>query len=209
MCNHYRNDIAKSGRQFEFYGYEEFSETKIKMRLGDAAAPKTDVYPDRMGLVARLNDNGALEPDLMRWGFPPVKSTLVTNVRNTASSFWKGWLKPEWRCLVPATSFAEFSYAPPKGERWFAPVDEEAFCFAGIWRPWTGVRGTKAAPVDGEHKLFAFLTTDPNDVVKPIHPKAMPVILPRADWDTWLTGSVEEALALQKPLASAALQMAA
>jgi hypothetical protein len=25
--------------------------------------------------------------------------------------------------------------------------------FAGIWRPWTGVRGTKAEPVEGEHLL--------------------------------------------------------
>lgn len=50
-------------------------------------------------------------------------------------------------------------------------------------------------------RLFAFLTTESNDVVRPIHEKAMPVILngPKA-WDTWLTGSIEEVLELQRPL---------
>ena len=29
----------------------------------------------------------------------------------------------------------------------------------------------------GDHRLFAFLTTESNDVVRPIHAKAMPVLL--------------------------------
>jgi putative SOS response-associated peptidase YedK len=52
-----------------------------------------------------------------------------------------------------------------------------------------------------EHRLYGFLTTESNDLVRPIHGKAMPVILADSDaWDTWLTGSVEEALELQSPL---------
>ena len=43
-------------------------------------------------------------------------------------------------------------------------------------RPWHGKRGTKANPVEGEHQLFGFLTTDANAEVRAIHPKAMPVI---------------------------------
>jgi putative SOS response-associated peptidase YedK len=75
---------------------------------------------------------------------------------------------------------------------WFALGDDRPlFAFAGIWRPWTGTRGTKAAPVEGEHLLFSFLTTEPNDVVRPIHAKAMPVILtePR-EFEAWLTAPV-------------------
>jgi len=34
---------------------------------------------------------------------------------------------------------------------------------------------------------MATLTTEPNAIVKPIHPKAMPVILHLNDWETWLT----------------------
>ena len=73
--------------------------------------------------------------------------------------------------------------------------------FAGIWVPgWTSVRKLK----DGEttDDLYAFLTCPPNAEVGAIHPKAMPVILDRADWDQWLTGSVEEALELQRPKAA-------
>ena len=50
-------------------------------------------------------------------------------------------------------------------------------------------RGPKSAPVEGEHELFGFLTTEANAGVAPIHPKAMPVILTSpAEVDTWLEG---------------------
>ena len=39
-----------------------------------------------------------------------------------------------------------------------------------------------------------------NGVVKPIHRKAMPVLLPTyADIETWLTAATDKALKLQKP----------
>jgi putative SOS response-associated peptidase YedK len=54
------------------------------------------------------------------------------------------------------------------------------------------------------------LTTESNDVVRPIHAKAMPVVLTKVEeWETWLTGSVEEATALQRPLPNDALKVVA
>jgi putative SOS response-associated peptidase YedK len=47
--------------------------------------------------------------------------------------------------------------------------------FAGIWRNWTSVR--KVKQVETTNDLFGFLTTEPNDVVRPIHSK--PKILRR------------------------------
>ena len=98
---------------------------------------------------------------------------------------------------------------PKKTPVWFA-LDESRplFCFAGIWRPWTGIR--KKTEGEMEHCLFSFLTCEANGVVGPIHPKAMPVILATPDEiDTWLTAPTEVALQLQRPLPDEALQIVA
>jgi putative SOS response-associated peptidase YedK len=68
------------------------------------------VFPDYPAPVVR-NVGNDREMVMMRWGMPPPPRTggpPVTNIRNTASPHWRGWLKPENRCLVPANSFAEY-----------------------------------------------------------------------------------------------------
>jgi hypothetical protein len=57
---------------------------------------------------------------------------------------------------------------------WFDD-DRPLVAFAGIWTEFKGERGTKSKPVPGPHLVYGFLTTSPNAVVEPIHPKAMPV----------------------------------
>jgi putative SOS response-associated peptidase YedK len=77
-------------------------------------APMTGVFPDYPAPVIRNTDTGT-EVTLMRWGMPPPPRTggpPVTNIRNTSSPHWRGWLKPENRCLVPANSFAEYAPEP-------------------------------------------------------------------------------------------------
>ena len=62
----------------------------------------------------------------------------------------------------------------------------------------------------GEHLLFSFLATDANAAVAPIYPKAMPVfMLDEAARETWLSGSVDAALALQRSAPEDAVQIVA
>jgi len=91
---------------------------------------------------------------------------------------------------------------PEKTQRWFAESDDDPMAaFAVIWRRWTETRGMKKGPIEGEHLLFSFLTSKPNAVVRPIHPKAMPVVMTiPGEWETWLHAPVEIALELQRPL---------
>ena len=82
---------------------------------------------------------------------------------------------------MPANSFAEYAPEtnPETGKKdvvWFALEDSRPlFCFAGIWTEFKGHRGTKSKPISGPHLVYGFLTTSPNAIVAPIHPKAMPV----------------------------------
>lgn len=160
--------------------------------------PLPAIYPDQFAPVARTGQDGVREILNMRWGFPPPPSggRPVTNIRNLKSSFWRPWMGPSHRCIVPVTSYCEYTDARPKVAHWFALGDARPlFAFAGLWRPWTGVRGKQ----EGEHLLFAFLTTESNELVRPIHAKAMPVMLTGEEIDIWLEAPEAEALKLAKP----------
>jgi putative SOS response-associated peptidase YedK len=43
---------------------------------------------------------------------PEVRWAARHQLRNTSSPHWRGWLKPENRCLVPANSFSEYAPEP-------------------------------------------------------------------------------------------------
>jgi putative SOS response-associated peptidase YedK len=173
--------------------------------------PLPAIYPDYPAPIVREGADGNREIVMARWGMPSPQKVLegkkvdkgVTNIRNVRSPHWRRWLGPANRCLVPFTAFCE----PPPGAKgpdtwvWFALRDAAPLAFlAGVWTSWTSTRKLKEGPVTAD--LFAFLTTEPNAVVRPIHAKAMPVILTEpADWETWLYAPADEALALQRPLA--------
>lgn len=72
---------------------------------------------------------------------------------------------------------------------WFAlNEDRPLFAFAGIWTEFKGDRGTKSKPIPGPHLVYGFLTTAPNAIVEPVHPKTTPVkerdVWMRAPWTT-------------------------
>ena len=188
-------------------------ETRRLMRILDDRAgnqpPLPAIFPDQMAPVVRARKDGAPEMLPMRWGLPPPQSGLrpVTNIRNLDSAWWRPWLEPRWRCVVPANSFCEWTDARPKVPHWFALGPERPlFAFAGVWRPWTGERKRE----QGEHLLYGFLTTEPNGLVSPVHAKAMPVMLTTPEeWEAWLNAPIDEAMKLQKPLAAKRLQIVA
>jgi putative SOS response-associated peptidase YedK len=201
--------------------------------------PMPGVFPDYMAPIVRNAPDGVRELMKARWGMPSSQFALMqatkkraakleakgktvdfkellrmepdggtTNIRNVSSKHWQRWLGVENRCVVPFTSFSEHNKAAG-GDIWFALDGSRPLaCFAGIWTNWTSVRKVK----EGEttNALYGFLTTEPNDVVGPIHPKAMPVILTTpAEIEVWMTAPPDDALRLQRPLPDGALEIVA
>lgn len=203
MCNLYSNTSARQAM------IDLTKAMAVDASIGNAE-PMREVWPDYAAPIARNTSDGR-ELALARWGLPSPAFALkgkktdrgVTNVRNTASPHWRRWLRPEHRCLVPFTAFAEPERGPDGTSRnaWFALGDDRPLaCFAGISvRGWTSVRKLKEGEVTAD--LFAFLTTEANAEVGAVHPKAMPVILTE-EWERelWMTGAWPEAGQLQRPL---------
>lgn len=177
MCNHYQNHPEAISTWREYIGWslpdDEFSEIKI------------DVWPKQKAIVGLIrNDAPCLVA--MRWGVPltisgkrqgTTATKHITNVRNLASPFWRSMLaKPAQRCLVPFTRFAEPKPNAGRDEVWFHLPASPVSAFAGVWRP------------SDQGNVFAFLTCEPNPLIAPIHPKAMPVIVHPDDYDRWLAG---------------------
>jgi putative SOS response-associated peptidase YedK len=212
MCNLYTyrvmpEEMAGLMAHFRLIG-QSFAEA-----LRSRKEPIDDVYPNRPAPVLVMQDGRPVVRQDMLWGFPPFggKGPYGTNFRNLKLKLRRDWLDREHRCIVPARAFAEpdKNTSKPVAWRWFERVDGLPFFFAGIWRPWTGDRGTKKAPNLGDHMLFSIMTTEPNGVVAPIHEKAMPVMLMTPeDVGRWLDGgSVADAVEMQKPAADDAIRV--
>jgi putative SOS response-associated peptidase YedK len=216
VCNLYSNTLPQEAMRRLFSAID---------RLGNLPTLAA-VFPDADVPIVRLGGDGRRELVSARWGWARTDRGWVTNARNLERS-WGVLRNVGQRCLVPATAFAEYHPTatipsvrgrPIKAATWFrlaGTTDRPPFAFPGFWRPWDwridGLRRASdrdLAASSAATLAMVFLTCPANGVVRPIHPKAMPVVLhTEAQYETWLTGDAANAAALQRPLPDSELEI--
>jgi putative SOS response-associated peptidase YedK len=99
------------------------------------------------------------------------------------------------RCLIVADGFYEWKKeGKSKVPLYFYLKSGRPFGFAGLYETWT-------SPGKKEISTCAIITTDANELIKPIHDR-MPVILPKDKERVWLDSDVVDAsllLSILKP----------
>jgi putative SOS response-associated peptidase YedK len=177
------------------------------------AAPlksQAGIFPGYVAPVVRKAADSERELVNLNWGFVLLQKGLaprrVTNVRDDkilTSKFWRPSFEQR-RCLVPASSYCEPKGVKPAVWHWFAVNGEEdrpLFAFPGIWTRYRGPLKKNGENVDQE--VFAFMTTEPNELTTGINHERMPVLMSDpAHFETWLSGSTEDALKLARSYAA-------
>ncbi len=150
------------------------------------AEPRWNIAPTQSVLAVRRREPSATEAVLLRWGLVPSWATdLSIGVRLLNARAETVLEKPSFRtafhrrrCLLPADGFYEWqSVAGKKQPIHFRFRDARLFAFAGLWEHWHGP--------DGGVESCTVLTTQANDLVRPVHER-MPVILDPDHYDAWL-----------------------
>jgi putative SOS response-associated peptidase YedK len=156
--------------------------------------PRYNIPPSSDILVVRER-KGVTEAEMIRWGLVPswAKDPAIghrmANVRSDTalekSSFRAAMQKR--RCLIPADVFFEWQDVPGQKRRRpyaVALTDGEIFALGGLWEAWRSKEG-------GEWVITcAILTTEPNELLAPIHDR-MPVIIRPEDYNAWTDPSTQ------------------
>jgi putative SOS response-associated peptidase YedK len=116
-----------------------------------------------------------------RWAKDPTIGSRMINARSETAAE-----KPSFRtafkyrrCLVPSDGFYEWQKVNgSKQPLRIQMAGGGLFAIAGLWEHWQ-------SPDGSEIESCTLLTTEPNDLLQPVHNR-MPVILAQEDFDLWL-----------------------
>src|SRR5262245_60783931 len=177
---------------------------RVSHNRAQAFEPLPAIFPGYSAPIVRQANDGERELVVANWGFVLLQEgrapRRVTNVRDDKvldSKFWRPSFETR-RCLVPASSYSEPDSSTPAGWHWFALRSEETrplFAFPGIWRRWVGPIKKDGPTL--ELDVYAFMTTEPNELTASINHERMPVLLSsETAFETWLRGTPDEAFGL-------------
>jgi len=157
-------------------------------------SPRFNIAPSQPVAVVRLaSPPSGRELVWLHWGLipswakdPAIGNRMINARAETAAE------KPAYRaamrrrrCLLPADGFYEWQKAGRAKQPHFIRMkDDRPFAFAGLWETWEG-------PDNSYIESCTVLTTEPNDVVRPIHDR-MPVILDPKNYEQWLDTTTED-----------------
>jgi len=152
-------------------------------------APRFNIAPTQpVAVVGVQPKTGRRGLASLRWGLVP-RTSLGGERGFINARAETAWEKPSFReafarrrCLIPATGFYEWQKLDAKRRQpWLIRLASgRPFAFAGLWEP---------PAAGGSSPTCAILTTEPNEVARPIHDR-MPVILDPADYALWLDPAV-------------------
>ncbi len=159
-------------------------------------APRYNIAPGGAILAVRPGKsnppNQDREPALLQWGLipswskdPTIGARMINARAETAAAkpAFRAAMKRR-RCLIPANGFFEWAKSgPAKQPHYIHMRGHQPFAFAGLWDQWCGEDGS-------EIDSCAILTTDANEILRPIHHR-MPVIVHPDNFDRWLDPAVE------------------
>ncbi|MDQ3036464.1 MAG: SOS response-associated peptidase [Myxococcota bacterium] len=173
----------------------------------DDAAPRYNLAPTQDAPIAIQREERRI--GLARFGLVPAESdgpkaagARWINLRAESVAGQRAFAESaaRRRCLVIADGFFEWKREGKSKQAWyFRPAGGGLLTFAGIWDVWEG-----AASGDAKARIpsFAILTTTPTEVVADIHDR-MPMIVPPALRDRWLSPSEDDARAVIRAIRDA------
>ena len=156
--------------------------------------PRFNIPPSQEILAVRQNpEQGGRELVTLRWGLIPAwaKDPKIGNRPINArtdslmekASFCSAFRKR--RCLIPADGFFEWKKWNGKREPYCVRLrDGQPFAFAGLWDQWQSPDGELV-------ESCTIVTTDANDLVRPLHDR-MPVIVDPRDYERWLDRRLQD-----------------